>query len=80
MIFPVHDPPLVCGAEALFWPDEEACEAVCGLPLGHDGDHMSPSLGRWDEEELVTSMPERHVTTVEVYWPDHEWLRAVGLD
>lgn len=38
-----------CGEGKIFWPDVEACEAVCGLGEGHDGPHEDPILGEWDE-------------------------------
>lgn len=47
--------PKRCGARATFWPDDEACEAECMLPAGHEGTvHEDEILGEWDEEELPT--------------------------
>lgn len=48
-----------CGARAVFWPDDEGCEAECALPPGHipHGVHEDDVLGRWTEDELVTSEP-----------------------
>jgi hypothetical protein len=52
-------PEPVCGALAVFWPDDECCEAVCFLDLGHDGQHEDEFLGEWSEEELPTTHPKR---------------------
>lgn len=38
-----------CGEQTVFWPDVEACEAICILPLGHSGLHEDEILGEWDE-------------------------------
>lgn len=47
-----------CGARAVFWPEEEACDAECLWPRGHGGTrHKDEILGEWDEEELSTSYP-----------------------
>ena len=47
-----------CGATAVFWPDDEGCEAVCSWPRGYGGTkHMDETLGSWDEAELTTSYP-----------------------
>jgi hypothetical protein len=47
-----------CGATAVFWPDDEGCEAVCSWPRGYGGTkHMDETLGSWDESELATSYP-----------------------
>jgi hypothetical protein len=45
-----------CGATATFWPDVEACEAVCIRPEGHDPAdvHEDEILGEWTEDELTT--------------------------
>lgn len=52
--------PDACGATAVFWPDDEACEAECIWPAGHGGTkHMDEILGEWDESELLTNVPER---------------------
>lgn len=49
-----------CGATAVFWPDDEACEATCNLPRGHEPDdrHEDEILGEWTEEELNTWRPD----------------------
>jgi hypothetical protein len=39
---------LPCGETAVFWPDVEACDAVCVRPTGHDGDHEDEILGPWE--------------------------------
>lgn len=46
----------LCGARAVFWPDDEACEAVCSLPAGHEPAdiHEDHILGVWKESELPT--------------------------
>jgi hypothetical protein len=45
-----------CGATTVFWPDDEACDAVCVWPRGHGGTrHQDETLGGWDETELTTS-------------------------
>lgn len=46
-----------CGASAVFWPDDEACEAECNLPAGHQppDEHEDETLGRWTEDELPTT-------------------------
>lgn len=46
-----------CGATAVFWPDDEACEAVCILPPGHQpaDRHEDENLGEWTEDDLPTS-------------------------
>lgn len=51
----------LCGARTVFWPDVEACEAECVLPLGHEpGDvHEDEFLGEWNEGDLVTYHPAR---------------------
>jgi hypothetical protein len=38
---------LPCGETTVFWPDVEACDAVCVLPTWHDGDHEDEILGPW---------------------------------
>jgi hypothetical protein len=47
----------LCGARAVFWPDDEACDAECCLLLGHRpaGVHEDEILGEWDEDELPTT-------------------------
>lgn len=53
---PVAEP--VCGAQATFWPDVEACEAVCTRPPGHGPlPHEDPILGEWTDTELPTTYP-----------------------
>jgi len=49
-----------CGATAVLWPDDEACEAECHLPDGHIplGIHEDPVLGTWSEDDLPTSTTE----------------------
>lgn len=46
-----------CGATAVFWPDDEACEAVCFLPPVHEpaDRHEDEILGEWTEDDLPTS-------------------------
>lgn len=46
---------VACGAHAVFWPDVEACDAECILPLGHEGPHRDAILGEWDEDDLPTT-------------------------
>lgn len=47
-----------CGAATVFWPDDEACDAVCVLPAWHPGtQHLDEVLGWWDENELTTTRP-----------------------
>lgn len=50
-----------CGARAVFWPDEEACDAECILPAGHEPAelHEDETLGTWHEDDLSTWTPER---------------------
>lgn len=51
--------PELCGATTVFWPDDEACDAECILPRGHepaDG-HRDEILGPWSEDELTTHHP-----------------------
>nr|MDT0658046.1 hypothetical protein [Micromonospora sp. DSM 115978] len=47
----------LCGAQAIFWPDVEACEAECIRPTGHDGPHEDEILGEWSEDDLPTHHP-----------------------
>lgn len=49
-----------CGATAVFWPEDEACEAECMLPAGHEpaGIHEDEILGTWSEDDLPTRHPE----------------------
>lgn len=57
-----RDPyPNVCGATAVFWPDDEACDAECFKPEDHDGPHEDEILGEWTEDELSTWHPARYV-------------------
>lgn len=51
----------VCGARTVFWPDDEACDATCVLPLGHQpaSVHEDEILGQWSEDELLTNHPHR---------------------
>lgn len=45
----------LCGARTVFWPDDEACDAECFLPAGHEGSiHEDEILGEWNEEDLLT--------------------------
>ena len=46
----------LCLAATVFWPDDEACDAECELPKGHDpaNVHRDPILGEWDEDEMNT--------------------------
>lgn len=43
-----------CGARTVFWPDEEACDAVCYLPEDHEPAHIHQDeiLGEWNEEDM----------------------------
>jgi hypothetical protein len=41
-------PSPVCGETTVFWPDVEACDAVCMLPAEHDGPHEDEVLGEWE--------------------------------
>ena len=45
-----------CGATTMFWPDDEAIDAVCILPSGHQPDdvHEDETLGTWREYDLLT--------------------------
>ncbi|WP_433078904.1 hypothetical protein ACQP1P_38665 [Dactylosporangium sp. CA-052675] len=54
------DPTALCGAQAIFWPDDECCEAECVLPSGHEPAdvHRDEILGEWSEDELSTWRPE----------------------
>lgn len=49
-----------CGARAVFWPDDEACDAECSLPKGHKPEdvHSDEILGEWTEDELMTTRDE----------------------
>jgi hypothetical protein len=51
----------LCGATAVFWPEDEACDAECIRPLGHEpaNVHEDENLGEWNEDDLITSHPER---------------------
>lgn len=47
-----------CGATAVFWPEDEACDAECMLPRGHGGTrHEDETVGSWDEADLNTNYP-----------------------
>ena len=50
-----------CGATAVFWPDDEAIDATCFLPCGHEPSdvHEDESLGTWTEDELLTYEAQR---------------------
>lgn len=50
-----------CGARAVFWPDDEACDAECVLAAGHqpEGVHEDEILGEWNEDDLFTTHPDR---------------------
>lgn len=45
-----------CGASAIFWPDDEGCEAECILPADHQPEniHQDETLGDWDANDLPT--------------------------
>jgi hypothetical protein len=49
-----------CGATTVFWPDDEACDAVCALPSGHQPAqvHEDDALGAWNENDMPTTHPE----------------------
>lgn len=50
----------LCRASAVFWPDDEACDAECIRPAGHGGVvHEDEILGEWSEDDLLTSVPDR---------------------
>lgn len=51
----------ICGATAIFWPEDEACEAECYLAPGHQpaNVHEDKILGEWDEDELITYVSQR---------------------
>lgn len=57
----MSESPERCGAQATFWPDVEACEAECALPLGHQPAevHEDETLGEWHEDDLPTHNPAR---------------------
>lgn len=40
----VEDSPVLCGAEHLYWSDDDQrnVTAECGLEAGHDGEHLDP--------------------------------------
>ena len=44
----------LCGATTVFWPDVEACDAVCILAKGHQpaNIHKDEVLGEWDEDDV----------------------------
>ncbi|MDJ0345691.1 hypothetical protein QMK19_34210 [Streptomyces sp. H10-C2] len=46
-----------CGATTVFWPDDEACDAVCVLLPGHEPAdvHEDQILGEWTEDDMVTN-------------------------
>lgn len=39
-----------CAETTVFWPDMEACEAVCVKYPGHEGPHEDEILGEWNED------------------------------
>lgn len=45
-----------CGATTVFWPDQEAIDARCVLPRGHEPSdrHRDEDLGEWSERDLLT--------------------------
>lgn len=49
----------LCGATAVLWPDDEACDAECILPAGHEPAdvHEDEILGEWSEDDLSTHHP-----------------------
>lgn len=50
-----------CGARAVFWPDDEACDAECVLDRDpKHARHEDEILGGWTDEELITSYPHDH--------------------
>lgn len=55
----MSEPGELCGARTVFWPDDEACDAECILPRGHQPDdvHRDEILGPWSEDELTTHHP-----------------------
>lgn len=53
-----EDYPGLCRARATFWPDDEACEAVCSLPTHTTGPHRDKVLGEWSDDELLTIYPD----------------------
>lgn len=51
-VFSLLDGPWAgCRARTVFWPDDEACNAECCLPAGHDDPdrHYDQVLGYWLE-------------------------------
>lgn len=57
----MSEPAELCGAQTVFWPDVEACEAECILPRGHEPAdvHEDEILGTWHESDLITYHPDR---------------------
>lgn len=55
----MSEPGELCGARAVFWPDDEACDAECILSRGHQPAdvHQDEILGLWSEDELTTHHP-----------------------
>lgn len=53
-----------CGATATFWPDDEACDVECILPVGHQPAdvHEDDILGTWSEDDLPTTIPDREAS------------------
>lgn len=51
-----NEPPTTCDARTVFWPDDEACDAECALPLGHEPNdvHQDENLGEWNEDDMNT--------------------------
>lgn len=48
-----------CGATAVFWPDDEQCDAECMWPVHSGTTHKDEVLGEWTEDELYTTVPKR---------------------
>lgn len=47
----LYTPNLVCGQQAMFWPDQEAIDARCTLPLAHEGVHRDDPLAmEWEPD------------------------------
>ncbi len=57
-----------CGARAVFWPEAEACDAVCGLTVHESTVHRDHALGEWDEADLVTVHGEESAMDDLVVW------------
>lgn len=53
---PYEVPQEACAARAVFWPDDEACDAECVRHRGHKGTvHEDEVLGEWDADDLLTT-------------------------